>query len=403
MRIASTISDAGEALLALLANPDADHDLRLQALNPGDWEELAALAGRTRSAPQLHEYLARMAETSVPAALMHQLAEAARTHSLASLSQAQGLVAAVRILEHAGLKVLALKGASLAFRDYPKPQLRPLRDIDLLLPIDQVEEGERVLLAHDGYRRAKWAVPHGVEHGHQMPEIVDRQRGMVIELHHGLNARNWNESDLLLEQMWAEAEQMELFGQAIAVPSAAANLLHLIEHTTLHHAFANGPLVLSDLHYLGRAHRIDWDRIAARAEQLNLGRSLDLIAALARAYGACWVPDGLESVEQERVTIAAAALLDDEETHRQHELLRRQAQRDGGGASASGAIKRMLRPNPHELARLSGHPPTSVLRWLGYLAWLAEKGGRYRRSASDPALQAANAERIALVDWLGGS
>ena len=43
------------------------------------------------------------------------------------------LVETVRVLRAAGVEVVAIKGAALAFFHYPDPALRPMGDLDLLL------------------------------------------------------------------------------------------------------------------------------------------------------------------------------------------------------------------------------------------------------------------------------
>lgn len=391
--MSAALSPAGAALLACLADPEADHAARLRALDLVQWHSLLGLALRTRSAPLLQHILAA---SEVQSPVASELAAAARERALRALAQMRGLAQAVRVLREAGLRPLALKGTALARLDYPRPHLRPLRDVDLLLRPDEAEAAQRLLLSRPFYRQPDWAGRYGMEHGHQLPAIEDREHGLVIELHHRLNARGWDGDSALVEQMWREAEEMEILGESLLIPSPAANLLHLVEHASLHHAFANGPLILSDLHYLCTRHMLDWPALRLRARQLRLGRPLALLAALAQAHGARWVPSGLAAGEDGVLALrdaAGCALLDDEQNHRGHSLLRRQSRR-------GGALARLAAPDRHELARIARQSPDSGLRWLGYPGWLAEKGALYFRTRTSRALRAESAKRARLVAWL---
>jgi hypothetical protein len=60
----------------------------------------------------------------------------------------------------------------------------------------------------------------------------------------------------------------------------------------------------------------------------------------------------------------------------------------------------MFRPNPNELSRYSGRRPDELARWLGYPAWLREKGARYLRIAHDSQIREENEKLNELRDWL---
>ncbi|TNE31922.1 MAG: hypothetical protein EP350_06740, partial [Alphaproteobacteria bacterium] len=319
--------------------------------------------------------------------------------------QARGLVRTVRILREAGMEPIALKGVALAYRDYPAPQLRVLRDVDLLLPASEVVQAHRLLLSCDGFVPAPWAGQYGPEFGHQLPEIVDEEHGLVIELHHRLNARGWTGDAQLCEMIRAECEGIELMGEAIRVPPARLNLLHLVEHATLHHAFSNGPAILADLHYLAGANALDWEAILADARELQLERSLELLVALALRHGGEWIPGqlaGKSPVPADVLDAADQAMLAGEETHRQLAQLWRLAGRSEGSTATMSAAARILHPNQDELANLSHRPPHSILRWLGYPRWIAEKGRRFLRARSTVARSGEYAGYASLRSWIGG-
>jgi len=392
---------AGQALLACCAAPEGDHSARFAQLSLNGWDALLALAELHRAAPLLQACLSNSGVC--PPEYGRRLAERTRDAAMHSLAQGSGLVRVITQLRAAGFDPVALKGVVLAFHAYPQPQLRSLRDIDLLLPPDQVEHAQEHLLASGDYQRARWAGHYDAGHSHQLPEILDRETGLVIELHHRLCAVGWSGDRGLTEKLWDEAETIEILGEPIRVPSPQSNFLHLVEHAAVHHLFSNGPLILADLHYLARSCAIDWVELQAEAERLELARPLKLVAQLAHRHGADWVPDvllGDAAIDAGLLDQSAAALLDDDETHRRLKLLLRQGDRARSSHSNAGLLARALQPDRDELARLARRPPASPLRWIGYPRWLAEKGVRYLAASRDRIMVSKAVGRQRLRDWL---
>lgn len=387
-------------LLRVLADPDGGHAAEIAGLDAKQAAALVELAQRTRTAPLLHRALG---DGDIPVALHPQaksLAEYAKAQSLLALGQARALVEAVQLLREAGIEAVALKGLPLAFGAYPAPQLRVLRDLDLLVEPAEAERAQHILLDHPAFERAPWAGRYGTEHGHQMPEIIHSATATIVELHHRLNARNWPQDRMLAQRMRESAEGIELLGESIRVPVARHNLLHLVEHATLHHAFANGPLVLADLHFLAGAGDLDWAAIEAEARELGLERSLHLVGALAARNGAKWALARDYTAPADALLAAERAMLIDEESHRRLAQLRRLEQREGGAPGVLAALGQVFRPNDSELARLSGRTAESGLRWLGYPRWLAEKGGRFLGGRGSAEIQNFAASYSRLVGWL---
>lgn len=397
------ISTAQEAVLRCCANPESGPKQLLSLIDASADDEILGLTESTRVGPLLESCLRPASKAIMRPRLVDELARGARDQTLRALRQARGLVRAVQMLRDRGMEPIALKGAALAFRDFPSPQLRPLRDIDLLLPVEQAQAAHEFLLAQPGYRSPPWAARYGLDYGHQLPEIEDCEHGTIIEIHHRLNARGWLEEPQLLRAMESGTETIELLGVRIRVPSAELNLLHLVEHATLHHGFANGPLVLADLHFMATRSQLDWDSIECEAERLKLKRALLLVAGVALQFGAQWVPPALARQAGEArpfVAGAALAMFAEPEQVERHQQLRRLMRRSAGKRGPMAALLRMARPDRHQLAQFSGQSPDSLMRWTGYPAWLLAKGGQYLRSKRDPGFLAEHQQRQSMLDWL---
>lgn len=395
-----------ELVLRICAAPDADHAQRMALLDAKGWNTLAATAEDKRlSALVLRAVETAQAAAMLPPTALARLTAASQWHALYVLKQMAAVKRLIGVLAAEGYEPILLKGFALAHGIYPDRALRPLRDVDLLLPADQAAQAQDFLLGNPHYRIAPWAGSYGLEFGHQLPEIQDVDHDLTIEIHHRLNARNWEQEPLLLAQIRDEPERLAIMGIDLRVPSARTNFLHLLEHATLHHAFENGPLVLADLHFLARHVADEWPWIEAQCERMGLARALRLVATVASDLGADWVPPHLVDrgqVGQSHVAAAKAAMLQDREQSERHKLIRRLEAEGNGRRGWRAALLRALRPNPYQLAKIAGCRPDQFRRWLHYPAWLMQSGRRFLVASSSSNSQLAAEREAGMVRWLGG-
>jgi len=394
---------AAQLLLRICANPDGRFDADFASLSEPQWQALKQKAWDKRVGPLVHRALERADWLGrLPGILASDFQAMVQWHSFTALRQVAGLARALAILDDQGIRPIALKGFALAYRAYPRPVLRPLRDVDLLVPEEQAETAQALLLGGDNYTHSPWAGRYGTEFGHQLPEIEDNEFELTIEIHHRVNARGWAEEPALLAKLRDEAEPLAVMGREVLVPSAHANMLHLIEHATLHHAFENGPNILPDIHFLAASQPIDWDRLEVEAREMGLANSLRLIAAVAGDLGATWVPPRLAGEAGSAapfIETARTAMLQDTEDALRHKMLIRIGGEHGPGTGLAGAFVRALRPNPYQLARIAKTDPASPRRWLAYPVWLWRRGRLYFSAGDEAAAVGAEGE-LRLRNWL---
>ncbi len=93
------------------------------------------------------------------------------------------LAEAAAILAERGIDVLVLKGGDLAFRYYDDPGLRPMRDLDLLVPTTQTPDAFDALLTH-GFRSLDRELPSGfAASGHAMPLVFPDETQLDLHWH----------------------------------------------------------------------------------------------------------------------------------------------------------------------------------------------------------------------------
>lgn len=396
-----------ELVLQICAAPDADHADRMRKLDAAGWDALATIAQEKRvSALVLRAVERAGAKAMLPASARGLLDAAQQWHALYALKQIAAVKRLIAVLSAGGFAPVLLKGFALAHGIYPDRALRPLRDVDLLLPADEAERAQALLLASEHYRIADWAGSYGLDYGHQLPEIQDTEFELTIEIHHRLNARNWQQEPLLLEQIRQEPASLSVLGLDVPVPSARTNFLHLLEHATLHHAFENGPLVLADFHFLAPHLAGDWHWIEAQCERMGLARALQLLVMIARDLGADWMPQHLEErgeVSEAHVHAAKVAMLQDREKAEQNKLLRRLEAGGKGRQRWRAALVRAFRPNPYQLAKIAGCRADQARRWLHYPVWLFQSGRRFVAASGNSVSLSAAQREAHMVRWLGGT
>jgi len=258
-------------------------DPEFETLTAENWADLAAMAELHRLGPLLHK---RCVEAqAIPAQHRSAWQENYRAARLTAMALDADLRDCVALLEAGGFAPVALKGAFLARHAYPDPALRPMRDLDLLLPKDEVLAAYSLLLA-SGYSQldaAKIPLEQVIRLEQHMPAL-QMPRGSVLELHMRVS-----ELAGRLEYATPAGNEAALIARAVCVdglrfPDPTDMLAHLVTHAVYGHRFDCGPLLLSDVHWLIAGHRIDWSRFWAEARSGEWERGASLVIALVRDY-----------------------------------------------------------------------------------------------------------------------
>lgn len=136
----------------------------------------------------------------------------------------------IKLLDANDIPCVILKGSA-AVQYYPKPYLRAMGDIDILVTRDRFEEAVEILESN-GY-----IYDHNKdENGHMLAyerNIVYKKNGIVIELHHHFSSEGFDMDDIL-EQSIDKREYRELDGYKIPVLPDIENGLVLLGHINQH-------------------------------------------------------------------------------------------------------------------------------------------------------------------------
>ena len=269
------------------ATCDSNQHVQLgrEAARVKDWGTVVGQAAAHGMGPLLYTHL-KAAQVQLPQTVHRGLQGLYARHRAANRIRTRLLCDVLDALESVGIRVLVLKGAALAHLVYPEPGLRPMSDIDLLVPRPDVRQAQGVLirLGFDAHPR------HGslLRHRHLSPATLQVEGLLVqVELHHRLFSdyfdsamaylrsrlpRIWTEGENFdaarIEGLMASPQPFDLEGTAAYTLRHEDMLWHLCQHLCSHvNVWDYGRLIwVADIvSYAERfAEEIDWKHIQQR-------------------------------------------------------------------------------------------------------------------------------------------
>ncbi|MGB7654247.1 MAG: nucleotidyltransferase family protein [Novosphingobium sp.] len=379
------------ALLGSIGQPDA---LALRDLDAAGWDRIGEIAQTHRLGPWLHSL--HRNDEAIPQVLRGIWAQDYRAAALTALAQRADLEQCHALLKANGFAPLALKGSFLARHAWSEPALRPMRDIDILVPQDQVLAAYDLLLGHD-YVQPTGSKLDLVDHARleQHMPALQMPHGSWLELH-----MRMSELDGRLEYATPAGNEAAVMARGvvideIAYPSANDMLAHVITHAVYGHRLDCGPLLLGDVRYLIARHAMDWDSFWAEAHAQKWAPGAALVFALVRQYhGASAIPHHAREpkVAAETIELGCDLLVQDWET----KMLSRFA-----ATLATGGLGYVWR-------RITGKVEGGAQAGVtidrsaegGRIRWALRRAGSLLRDLADPRVRAQTRQLARYRRWL---
>jgi hypothetical protein len=196
--------------------------------------------------------------------------------------------------KQAGIPLVVLKGACFALTIYPDIGLRPMGDLDILVPGSKKSEAVRIARSL-GYGDTTPEASPGLDDllSHDVGLQKTGSPSIALEIHYSLVADRsfryavpvdwfWEQIEPLDTGLW-KARDLDLF-----MLTPTAQVLYAAAHAMLQHGGINAPLRwFYDLDRLVRSYegRLDWELLLAQAKTFEWGSALE--AALAKT-AACF-------------------------------------------------------------------------------------------------------------------
>jgi hypothetical protein len=288
------LSEPAELLLAVLGRGDPDlSSLRQHGL------AVTNLACRLELLPLLWHRLQERGAVSLSPIVIERFADAHTLATLRAEARRRQLSEVLDALHAEGVAAVLLKGAFLAAHAYPSAAMRPMGDLDLLVPNTLVGTAMDTLVEL-GYTRPTerdWQTFRGHRHP---PPLLHRSRRLSVELHDTIEPCA-DPFTLPLADVWARARSMTT-PEAHALALAPEDLLlHLATHMGRSHLLGTSILRVYDVAVWVDRFGVtaDWDAVVARAEGSGVRRFVYTALGLAaRLLGAAVPPDVLRRMRR---------------------------------------------------------------------------------------------------------
>jgi hypothetical protein len=217
---------------------------------------------------------------------LHQLYIESATHNLI-INHKLGEI--IRGFSKIDLPVVVLKGAALSATIYPEPALRPMADLDLLIPLSSLAAA-RLFLESIGYELVyMWPMKDdsGLFFNEQIFASDDPSK-CIVELHWRLIDIPYYAKTFSAEDILPRAAQISIAGEDSLTLSLGDLLLYLCAHYTYHH-LGSMPIAQVDIGYLLATSEslINWQELISRSVELRLSLPLQqtLLESCHKWYG----------------------------------------------------------------------------------------------------------------------
>jgi hypothetical protein len=178
------------------------------------------------------------------------------------------LATILRVACRSGIRIMPLKGSLLSVQWYSKPALRPMADIDLLIPPEDELAMVQMLESLD-YRIQPTVAQRPVVRkflpvdGHRIAPIAGEhpENPRPVEVHIRLKYGLWEDVGVFdpTDHLWADSRKTEFLGETVWVPAPDRLLFYLSGHALHHFLYQQGRYM----------HMLDLALVAAEVEQLD--------------------------------------------------------------------------------------------------------------------------------------
>ncbi len=263
-------SDREHTLLTLSAL--VSQRLDPHTIEPDQWQPIVEQALLNGLGPQLAW---KLRQYDINDSSVEQLKRAFWIFAARAVSFEMAQMKIQAALTDAQISAVWLKGGALAYTVYSRPSLRPMSDLDVLVPFAQREHALRAVKAlgyhfygNDG---SLWSNRYNSLFQKISHHYVLQDDGIILELHyHLLGQEKTLFSNLAMEWMWSQTETFTVGDTQYLTFKPEANLLYLSAHAILQHG--ENTLCLKnyfDLYRLVQSSSIDWDLVLQQAVALK--------------------------------------------------------------------------------------------------------------------------------------
>jgi hypothetical protein len=272
--------------------------LEWASFSTDDWSWIVDFSEAEGVGPQLYWALSRSGRISIlPRACQDRLRAMYAATRLYNTQILRELELLAVLLDQARIPMVALKGICFALTIYPDIGLRPMSDLDLLVPHSRLPEAKKIAL-DSGYQETLPEAFPGINDALNNASSLSKIRApyVTLELHGslaGLESHDQPEPDdwfwTQTEKLHGNSNQFNLGNLLVLTPTA--QLLYSCVHAMLQHGGRNVSLRwIFDLDQLIRDHEqgLNWELLFNQACKFDWGTAVS--AALAQTVALFHTP-----------------------------------------------------------------------------------------------------------------
>ncbi|MGI6686524.1 MAG: nucleotidyltransferase family protein [Bacillota bacterium] len=233
---------------------------------PVDWDLFLKMTWHHRVFPMVYKTLSNLKIQSISPHVMHFLKLKYEENTIRSIGLTGEMIRILRIFQEKGISTLVLKGAPLAQKIYGDVSLRMSKDIDLLVPLKDLEKAENIL-REEGYEQRT----RGISFTPRQTKVylnkyhhnlyLHQERGTCLELHWKMHQIDLRFSTFSRDK---DLGTVEISGFSVPVLPDEEWFLYLVVHGGSHKWERLRWLI--DMEKFLLVTEVDWDKIMRLAE-----------------------------------------------------------------------------------------------------------------------------------------
>ncbi|MBD3921507.1 nucleotidyltransferase family protein [Paenibacillus sp. PR3] len=358
-----------QLLLTIIRKESASVEQEIRSLldKSIDWDKFVQLAFQHRVYPVAASNILSSYKSLFPIEVTKQLNQMYMHNTYSMLRLTASMEQLCKDLESNGIKALVLKGPVLAEALYGEFSLRTSKDIDLLVPEQEFERAESILLQH-GYKPDKETtqlLKSVIRKRHNLP-YTHPDTGVQVELHWRMSSNTYKEPSF--SELWQRKRTTTKTNFPVYYLGQEDLFVYLVLHGALHGWFRLR--WLADIDLMLRRTDLNWAFIT---ESFRMKDSMHVL-----------VQSLLLSDSIFRSPIESSGIKNREIHARSHKL-------------AKEAIK-MINEHVHIIERQTPEELKAYIK--GYKTLLMSPGQKWRQMLSRLYPSSYDAELLPLPKWL---
>ncbi len=231
-----------------------------------DWGRIEEIAGRNSVMPIL---LSVLDNSQIPKNIVHRWRQLSIGTELFYQRAKRAAITLCRIFDEEGIPAAVLRGMALTQSVYPDPSLRPMVDVDILVP-----ESARHILPQ---LMQKHGLVLKTALRSQFIYLID---GVVFEIHWSLLTPK-RYRNIVDAAAWLESRRLTPTGEGMLYCLTPENeLLELVFHSFIHHEVKN-LLQLIDIALVSNLEALDWHYLVSWCRDASVTRLFFFTVGLA--------------------------------------------------------------------------------------------------------------------------